>query len=111
MNSVRKLYPYVAALLVYAFTPGLCELAEVAIHFVDTGDFHASDEERHAEHGDSEGEDGECHTCICHARTAFVAPTPAALTAVVADGELVALSREDALSGGVIRELFRPPIV
>ena len=108
---MRKLYPYIAVLLVYAFTPGLCELAEVAIHFVDTGDLHASDEERHAEHGDSEGEDGECHTCICHAPTAFVTPTPAALTAIAADGELVALSREDALSDGAIGELFRPPIV
>jgi hypothetical protein len=107
---LRKLYPYIAALLVYAFTPGLCEFAEVAIHFVDTGDFHASDEERHAEHGESQSEDGECHSCICHAHTAFVAPPLPMLSSVETSVEFSVFFSENALSGSASGELFRPPI-
>ena len=108
---MRKFFPYIAVVLVYAFTPGVCELAEIAIHFVDTGDLHASDEERHAEHGDSEGEEGECHTCICHAPMAFlIAPVAATPVALAPDGELGIFDRADGASDGEIRELYRPPI-
>lgn len=110
---MRKLYPYVAAVLLYAFTPGLCELAEVAVHFVETGDVHASDQERHAEHGDSKskGQDGgECHTCICHAHTVFVAPMQATLVPIPVEREMTLFVRIDGASDGAIRELFRPPI-
>ena len=108
---MRKLFPFIAALLVYAFTPGMCEVAEIAIHFASTGDLHASDEERHSEHGDSEGEDGECHTCFCHAPTAFVAATPTAAPGVaLPDGELRLVAPDDVACDGEISELFRPPI-
>jgi hypothetical protein len=110
--QLRKLFPYVAVLLVYLFTPGLCELAEAAVHFASTGDLHGSDQERHAEHGDSQGEEGECHTCICHAPAAFlVALTAAEPVPFSPDRQPAIFIRNDGASDGAISELFRPPIV
>lgn len=108
---VRKWFPFIVALLVYAFTPGMCEIAEASAHFVTTGDIHFSDAEKHSEHGESHSEDNECHTCICHAPTAFLITTP-----VVEDSAVIPVSRELCLSPvnlfteGALRELFRPPI-
>ena len=108
---MRKLFPFIAALLVYAFTPGMCEVAEIVVHLADEGDLHAADEERHTEHGDSDGDDGECHTCFCHAPTAFVAATPTATPGPsMPDGELGQVTPDYVVSDGAISEFFRPPI-
>ncbi len=111
LREVRRILPFVAVMLVYAFTPGLCELAEVAIHYVEAGDLHGSDEERHAEHGELPGEDGDCHTCFCHAPTAFVIALqtkPKGLAILAQKASSFTLT--EGASDGATSELFRPPI-
>ena len=109
---MRKLFPFIAIMLVYAFTPGMCELAETSVHFASTGDLHGSDEERHAEHGDAQGEgDGECHTCFCHAPTSFLVAWQAVAPSVaVAHDHREVFASDDVASDGAMRELDRPPI-
>ncbi len=108
---MRKLFPFIALLLVYAFTPGMCELVEVSVHFAATGDVHSSDAERHSDHGEPHSEGSECHTCFCHAPTAF--PMVVALS-----GDTLAVSSDNqntfvlanVTDDDSIRQLFRPPI-
>lgn len=98
-------------MLVYAFTPGLCEVAEITAHLASSGDLHGSDEERHADHGDTQGDEDECHTCFCHAPTVFLVavppPAPACLAPKNQAGEF---SQPHSAGDDTIRPLFRPPI-
>ena len=111
-RSVRRLFPFIAVILVYAFVPGMCEFAETLAHLATTGDLHTSDHERHAEHGESSGQDGEeCHTCICHAPTAFLMGPVVAPSGPVSVVEAATSAPDEAIDGDALRELFRPPIV
>ena len=108
---MRRLFPLIVLLLVYAFTPGMCELVEISVHFVATGDLHASDAERHSEHGDAPEKGGECHTCFCHAPTVF--PVVAALSPQLRlppEQPRPVFAVVSSMDDGITRELYRPPI-
>lgn len=106
-SAVHKLYPYVAGLLIYVFTPGLCDITETLVHFIEEGDWHVSDEERHSGHDDSDSGGEQCHS---HSNIVFVAPSFTKLEFAIDSLENVVFLNKSVVSDAVVSEILRPPI-
>lgn len=72
---MRRMLPYVAALLVYVMTPAAGEVVENAVHLVLTGHTaHALHDGAHQPDSPEHGCSGPFHICHCHSSVSFTAP-------------------------------------
>ena len=109
--GMRRLFPYVAVLMVYQMTPGAGELTENIVHLVTSGHTAHTLHDGHQEPtSDEHGCSGPFHVCECHSTTNFL---------VAAVGQIVISPRPiddparhtaHTKADGFVAGVFRPPI-